>query len=373
MILKQCILTQNDCYKKGTKMTGNKPTGIVVHSTGANNKTLKRYVQPVPGDKDYAEILADIGTNIYGNHWNQSAAKMGRSVCVHAFIGVNAAGKVETYQTLPFDICCWGVGSGSKGSYNYNPQARVQFEMCEDALNDAAYFNAVMKEAQEFCAYLCKTYGFGVDKISSHYESYQQGYGGNHGDPHNWLKPFGKTMDWFRAEVQKLLDTDKAPAVMPPVQETPKTLYYVQTGAYSVRKNADAQLAKVKAAGFDAILKQNGGLYKVQVGAYSVKANAVAMEAKLKAAGFATYITTSGGTVVGGSTVSSVAIKVGDKVKCKAGVKTFSNGAKMASWVPTATLYVRKIESGGKIYLVSTEPTKAVYTGRVNASDVEKI
>ena len=49
------------------------------------------------------------------------------------------------------------------------------------------------------------------------------------------------------------------------------------------------------------------------------------------------------------------------------------NGAKMAAWVPTATLYVRKIESGGKILLVSTEKTKAVYTGRVNASDVHKI
>lgn len=168
MVLKQCILTANDCYKKGTKMTGGKPTGIVVHSTGANNKTLKRYVQPLASDPDYADIIADIGKNQYGNDWNHSAKEMGRSVCVHAFIGVNAAGKVETYQTLPFDVCCWGVGSGNKCSYNYNPTARVQFEMCEDALTDAAYFNAVMKEAQEFCAYLCKKYGFGVDKISSH-------------------------------------------------------------------------------------------------------------------------------------------------------------------------------------------------------------
>ena len=374
MTLKQCIFTQNDCYKKGTKMTGGKPTGIVVHSTGANNKTLKRYVQPAPNDANYSAIIADLGTNTYGNHWNQSAVKMGRSVCVHAFIGVNAAGKVETYQTLPFDICCWGVGSGHKGSYNYNPQARVQFEMCEDGLNDPVYFNAVMKEAQEFCAYLCKTYGFGVDKISSHYESYQQGYGGNHGDPHNWLKPFGKTMDWFRAEVQKLLDSKPA-VVVPNTTATGDTMYYVQTGAYASKCNADAQLAKVKAAGFDAILKISGGLYKVQVGAYRVRANAEATAVKLKSAGFSTYITTTGGSVVGATspTVSVETIKVGDKVKCKAGVKTFSNGTKMASWVTTAVLYVRAIESGGKIYLVSTEPTKKVYTGRVNAADVQKI
>lgn len=101
MVLKQCILTANDCYKKGTKMTGGKPTGIVVHSTGANNKNLKRYVQPLKSDPNYDAIIADLGKNQYCNDWNHSAKEMGRSVCVHAFIGVNAAGKVETYQTLP--------------------------------------------------------------------------------------------------------------------------------------------------------------------------------------------------------------------------------------------------------------------------------
>lgn len=300
MVLKQCILTANDCYKKGTKITGGKPTGIVVHSTGANNKTLKRYVQPLKTDANYDAIIADIGKNQYGNDWNHSAKEMGRSVCVHAFIGVNAAGKVETYQTLPFDICCWGVGSGKKGSYNYNPTARVQFEMCEDGLSDPVYFNAVMKEAQEFCAYLCKKYGFGVDKISSHYESYQQGYGGNHGDPHNWLKPFGKTMDWFRAEVQKLIDADKQPA-KPAQPDTGKVLYRVQTGAFAVKANADKLAAELKGKGFDTYIVQVDGLYKVQVGAYSVRANADAMAAKLTAAGYKNFITTKSGTAAASS------------------------------------------------------------------------
>lgn len=209
MKLKKCILTANDCCKKNQKMKGCKPTGIVVHSTGANNINLKRYVQPLKTDKDYNTIVADIGVNAHGNHWN----KGGISKCVHAFIGVNAKGEVETYQTLPFDVCCWGVGSGKKGSYNYNPTARVQFEICEDGLTDKAYFDKAFKEAIEFCAYLCKTYGFGVDKISSHHESYLQGYGGNHGDCDHWLKKHGKDMDWFREEVQKLLT---------PVQQKPK-------------------------------------------------------------------------------------------------------------------------------------------------------
>ena len=60
-------------------------------------------------------------------------------------------------------------------------------------------------------------------------------------------------------------------------------------------------------------------------------------------------------------------------MKCNPGVKKFSNGSAMASWVPSSVLYVRAVENGGKILLVSTEPTKDVYTGRVNAADVRKI
>lgn len=48
-------------------------------------------------------------------------------------------------------------------------------------------------------------------------------------------------MDTFRADVRKLLTV--------PESET-KKLYRVQVGAYSVKSNADAMLARVKAAGF---------------------------------------------------------------------------------------------------------------------------
>lgn len=44
MILKECILIDNDVYKSGIPITGGQPDGIVVHSTGVNNPTLKRYV-----------------------------------------------------------------------------------------------------------------------------------------------------------------------------------------------------------------------------------------------------------------------------------------------------------------------------------------
>ena len=64
---------KNLCYIAAQKMI---PQGIVVHSTGANNPTLKRYVDAVD----------EVGVNQYGNHWN-TATPSGRKVCVHAFIG----------------------------------------------------------------------------------------------------------------------------------------------------------------------------------------------------------------------------------------------------------------------------------------------
>ena len=57
-------------------------------------------------------------------------------------------------------------------------------------------------------------------------------------------------MDTFRVDVKKLL-TAPTPSTPPP-----QKLYRVQVGAYSIKSNADAMLAKVKAAGFtDAFIK----------------------------------------------------------------------------------------------------------------------
>lgn len=263
--------TKNDCYKAARKM---KPAGIVVHSTGANNPYLKRYV----------DAPDEVGVNQYGNHWNNPASVMKRSVCVHSFIGYDKNGVVRVANILPYNFCCWGVGSGSKGSYNYNP-AYIQFEMCEDGLTNKTYFEAVRDTAIEYCAYLCKEYGLSVDNIVSHREAHALGYGSNHGDPDNWWKNFSYTMDMFRAAVKAKLAAQDKPAEQPKPSEE-KTLYRVQTGAFSKKSNATALADKLKAAGFDTYIVQNDNLYKVQVGAYSVKANADAMAAKLKAAGY---------------------------------------------------------------------------------------
>lgn len=179
------LFTKSDCYKSAQKMT---PKGIVVHSTGANNPNLKRYVQPDDGK---------IGENPYNNDFNNP----GVDVCVHAFIGKDKSGNVKCYQTLPFDMCCWGVGSGSKGSYNYDP-AYIQFEMCEDDLTNKKYCTDVYNKAIEFCVYLCKKYNLPVKNIVSHHEAGIKGYGSSHIDPDNWWEKHGYTMDKFRKAVE---------------------------------------------------------------------------------------------------------------------------------------------------------------------------
>ena len=164
--------------------------GIMVHSTGANNPWLKRYVGPDDGL---------LGKNQYNNHWNQP---MEREVCVHAFIGKLADGTIATYQTLPWDHRGWHCGSGSKSSGN---NTHISFEICEDGLTDSAYFNKVYNEAVELCAYLCKQYGLTEKNIICHSEGHAQGIASNHGDVMHWFPKHGKNMDTFRAAVKAKL------------------------------------------------------------------------------------------------------------------------------------------------------------------------
>lgn len=118
--------------------------------------------------------------------------------------------------------------------------------------------------------------------------------------------------------------------------EKPSTdvLYRVQTGAFKNKSNADALLAKVRAAGFDTYMIQDGGLYKVQVGAYGVKSNADAMASKLKEKGFDVYITTS-------KPVPAKTLKVGSKVKITG--SKYATGQTIPDWVKSKTYTVQQI------------------------------
>ena len=208
MRLIKCILTANDCYKAGRTIT---PKGVMVHSTGANNPAVARYVQPVDTQADAASLYTVLGTNRNKNDWNNP----GLDVCVHAFVGKLADGGVGSVQTLPWNHRGWHAGTGTSGGSANN--THIAFEICEDGLTDAAYFGKVYQEAVELTAMLCKQYNLnpladGV--VICHSEGYQRGIASNHADVMHWFPKFGKSMDTFRSDVSKAMsETQTKPPV----------------------------------------------------------------------------------------------------------------------------------------------------------------
>lgn len=138
--------TASDCYRAGKVQ---QPQGVQVHSTGANNPWLRRYVGPDDGQ---------LGRNQYGNHSNQS----GGDVCASAYIGRLADGTVAVYQVLPWTYRCWLSGSAAKG--NANREGYIGFEICEDGLHDEQYFNEAMKAAILLTGHLCDLMGVMPDE-----------------------------------------------------------------------------------------------------------------------------------------------------------------------------------------------------------------
>ena len=202
MRLIKCILTANDCYKAGRTIN---PKGVMVHSTGANNPLVARYVQPSNNDPNRDSLQATIGGNRNNNDWNNP----GLDVCTHAFIGKLADGGVGTVQTLPWNHRGWHAGTGTSGGTANN--THIAFEICEDDLTDEGYFRKVYQEAVELTAMLCKTYNLnpladGV--VICHSEGCQRGIASNHGDVMHWFPKFNKSMDTFRADVAKALGSN---------------------------------------------------------------------------------------------------------------------------------------------------------------------
>lgn len=180
MRLYKALLKRNDCYLRGRTI---RPRGVMVHSTGAANPYLRRYLSPDDGR------LGEPSSR----HWNQS----GVGACVHAMIGKAADGSVCTYQTLPWNMRGWHCGRSGNDTH-------ISFEICEDSLTDKGYFQATYQAAVELTAYLCRRFNLnpladGV--VLCHSEGYARGIASNHADVMHWWKKFGVDMDDFRADV----------------------------------------------------------------------------------------------------------------------------------------------------------------------------
>ena len=256
----QNYLTKNRCYQQNVKRT---PIGIQLHTIGTAQGS--------------AQAVAD--------YWNQAAV----SACVTYLVDCDIEGKV--LQLLPEDVRTWADAG-------YGNQYLITLEICEsDAMRytggadytvlDEKQFQADLKRgyqtAVRLCADICRRYGWdpteklssGLYRISSHDEGRRAGLSSAHVDPSHIWPRIGKTMDAFRQEVKAALEPAR---------------YEVQAGAFRERKNADTLAKKIRKAGLEAFVKQEGGQYKIQAGSFSSRENAGKRVEALSKAGFSAFV-----------------------------------------------------------------------------------
>ena len=325
-------------------------------------------------------------TKLSPNHSGQRTHSIDR-ITPHCVVGQLSCESICGCFTSPQReaSCNYGIGMDGRislsveeknrswcSSSNANDQRAVTIECASDKTAPYAMTDAVYADLIELCTDICKRNGkskllwFGDKNKTLSYEPKADEmiitvhrWFANKSCPGDWL--YNRLGDLAAKVTSRLGGGSQQPS---------GTLYRVQTGAYKQKANADAQLAKVKAAGFDTYMVQADGLYKIQVGAYRKKANADAMAAKLKAAGFDTYITTEQGKAVSSSGSAAASLAVGDKVKLASNAPVYGSSTKFSSWVYSSTLYVREI-SGNRI-VISTQKTGAI-TGAVDKKYLTKI
>lgn len=264
----QQLATLNPCYQQNKQRS--KTTHLILHSTGKDNPNLKRYVTPDDGM---------LGENRYKNGWNTADA----DTLVHGVIGKNKNGFVEAYQIAPWGMRVWGCGGDGNS-------CAIQVEMCEDQTLGASYAKETYRLAVKLFAHLCQVYDIPPENIWSHSEAHEKGYASNHGDPEKWWKAVksGLTMKGFRRDVKELLNGELTPDRLP--TDAPSSLYRVQCGAFTLKKNAEYKLKALQAAGYEAFVTLVNGLWKVQVGAFRKKENAEALLKKLEKDGFTAIV-----------------------------------------------------------------------------------
>ena len=259
-------------------------------------------------------------TKLSPNHSGQRTHSIDR-ITPHCVVGQLSAESICGCFTSPSRqaSCNYGIGTDGRislcveeknrswcSSSNANDQRAITIECASDmsepyAMNDKVYASLI-----SLCTDICKRNGKkkllwlgDKDKTLNYAPKSDEmvitvhRWFANKSCPGNWL--YTRLGD-LAAKVTANLGSNDSPAT--------DTLYRVQVGAYKNKTNSDAQLARVKAAGFDTYMVQIGGLYKIQVGAYREKANADNIMIKLKAAGFDAFITTESGASV--STLKSM-------------------------------------------------------------------
>ena len=183
-------------------------------------------------------------------------------------------------------------------SNSANDNRAITIECASDTKHPYAINDKVYKSLILLCADICKRNGIKELKWKGDKSLIGQPDKQNM-TVHRWFAAKSCPGDYIyerlgqiASEVNAILKGESAskPNTTPSVDN--KTVYRVQTGAFTNKINAENMLKKIKAAGFEAYMVTIGKTYKIQVGAFTKKTNADSMLKKLKNAGFNGFITT---------------------------------------------------------------------------------
>ena len=150
------------------------------------------------------------------------------------------------WHILADDTVGWHAADGVNGPGNTKS---VAIEIIMDGSGKSWDTGAEDRGARLAAALLYK-YGLGIDRLKTHKDWYPKKYCPAYILPH-W--------DAFVSKVKAYLaDIEKQNAARTPQTDgaKKKTFYRVQVGYYGVKANAEAMRDKLKAAGFDAIIRE---------------------------------------------------------------------------------------------------------------------
>ena len=236
-------------------------------------------------------------------------------ITIHCVVGQCSAERIgEIFQNKDRQASCnYGIGLDGRiilvvdekdrswcSSSGANDHRAITFEVASDTTHPYAVTDAALKSTINLCEDICRRYGkkkllwFGDKAKTLAYTPAEDEmvltvhrWFANKACPGEYLY---SRQGQIAAEVTKRLSggsgTQEGNNTTPSAKPSTEALYRVQVGAYKRKSNADAMLAKIKAAGFDGFVKQDGELYKVQVGAYRESVKAKNACQTVKKAGF---------------------------------------------------------------------------------------
>lgn len=289
-------------------------------------------------------------TKLSPNHSGERPHSIDR-ITPHCVVGQCA---IETLGNLFASASCqassnYGIGfDGRMGMFveeknrswcsssNDNDQRAVTIECASDTTAPYAFYDVVYQSLINLCVDICKRNGktkllwFGDKDKTLAYEPKSNEMVLT---VHRWFANKSCPGDWLYSRLGDLADKVTSKLVGDSDNTDDGTIYRVQTGAFSQKANAEAQLKKLKEAGFDGFI-------------------------------------TTGTVQKPDNTPDEPVLTVGDKVKLDSDATVYGTSMKFSSWIYDSTLYVREI-SGDRV-VISTQKTGDV-TGAVDKKYLNKI